>query len=204
MLGLSSVSFWLHRLGTWWRGRSLPARPSRRPRPSSAPRLEPLETRVNPSNLFGRLTSPPAPSYLSTSSIVLTDTIGQVEGAGDTSPHVAQVLGRLNQLQGNLDNLLNVLDSDQVPASKQLRGDLLNLVHEADFLMRELRHGHGGDVPVAVPAPPPSSLSLQAILKDVRFAIHSLATGQPLSKLPCVNDVFALEAGLPNVPQPPC
>jgi hypothetical protein len=122
-----------------------------------------------------------------------------VEGAGDTSPHVAQVLGRLNQLQGNLDHLFG--DLDQVTASKQLRGDLLNLVHEADFLMKELRHGHGGDVPVAVPGTD-TSLSLQAILKDVRFAIHSLATGQPLSNLPSVEVVFALEAGLPGVSPP--
>jgi hypothetical protein len=160
--------------------------------------LEPLETRVNPSNLFGRLTSPVAASYLSTSSIVLTDTIGQVEGAGDTSPHVAQVLDRLYQLQGNLDHLFNDL-SDQVTNSKQLRSDLRNMVQQANQLIGELRHG--GDVPIAVPETD-TSLSLQAILKDVRYAIHSLATGQPLSKLPSVEVVFALEAGLPGVSRP--
>jgi len=161
--------------------------------------LEPLETRVNPSNLFGRLTSPVAASYLATSSMVLTDTIGQVEGAGDASPHVAQVLNSLYRLEGNLDHLFNDLDSDQVTDSKQLRSDLRNMVHQANQLIGELRHG--GAVPVAVVGTD-TSLSLQAILKDVRFAIHSLATGQPLSKLPPVEVVFMLEAGLPGVSPP--
>jgi len=196
MLNLSSVSFWLHRLGTWWHGRSLPARSSRPPRPSSSPRLEPLETRLNPSDLFGRLTSLEAARYLSTSSIVLSDTIGQVRGAGDTSPHVTQVLNGLDQLQGNLDYLFNELDSDQVIDSKQLSGELFTMEHQADKLIGELRHG--GDVPVGVPGTD-TSLSLQAILNDVRFAIHSLATGRPLSKLPSVEVVFMLEAGLPDV-----
>jgi hypothetical protein len=151
---------------------------------------------VNPSNLFGRLTSlVPGAAYLSTASRVLDHTIGQVDAAGDAS---AQVLIGLHQLQDNLDNhLISDLSDPNVTASK-LRGDLLNLVHEADYL-RELPHG--GDVRVAVPGTD-TSLSLQTILTDVRFAIHSLATGQPLSKLPSVEVVFALEAELPGVSSP--
>jgi len=154
---------------------------------------------LTPSDLFARLKSPVAAAYLSTSSIVLDDTIGQVLGTGDTSPHVTQVLNGLSQLQGNLINLFNDLDTDQVPDSKQLSGDLSTLERQADQLIGELRHG--GDVPIAVPGTD-TSLSLQAILKDVSFAIHSLSTGRPLSKLPSVDVVFMLEAGLPDVSHP--
>ena len=53
-------------------------------------------------------------------------------------------------------------------------------------------------MPVAVEGTD-TSLSLKAIVNDVRFAIDSLATGRPLSKLPSVEVVFMLEAGLPGV-----
>jgi hypothetical protein len=154
---------------------------------------------VTPSHgMFDRLTSPLANHYLGTSDLVLTDVIGQLEGANEPpSARVTSILGELNQVLGNLDHLLD--DLDHVRDSRLLRGELRNMVQELRHLRKEL--DQGGDLPVNVPGTE-TSLSLKVAVNDVQFALKALATMKPLSRLPSADVVFAAEAGLPGVPVP--
>src|SRR3954464_9319559 len=104
------IRSWLSRLAANWGLKASPRRGNRRRRQNPPPlTLESLEIRVTPADLLTRLTSPVPASYLATSDVVLTDIIGQLEGAGDGSARVTHVVAELKQLEGYLDHLFNDL-----------------------------------------------------------------------------------------------
>jgi parallel beta-helix repeat protein len=186
---------WLAELRARWFGQPRHPRPEHRPkRPAAVPVLEPLESRLAPSGLYSRLTSPLGSGYLGTSDVVLTDVIGQLQGGGVLSSYASHILGEVQQVQGSLDHLLNDLDAQA--SDTTLQTDLNSPISSIKTITGEL--SKQGDLSVSLEKTG-GTLSLSTALGDLKTALSALAGITSLSKLPPASTAFAKESGLADV-----